>query len=194
VVLLVSSQGFGESIAERVGLGTAFGWLVRLLAWPLLLGLMMTGAAVAYWLAPDVGLPFKWVTPGAVLFAVAAVVTSLLLGVYIGNFGSYNETYGTLGGAVVLLLWFYVTGLIFLLGAEVNALLDEHTHGPVLAERRQAALDAVRKKREKQPANPDALAPPEGGDGDAHPRNGKASPDAVSRDGDKSRVKEHARR
>ena len=201
VVLLVASQGFGESIAENVGMGTAFGWLVRLLAWPLLLALMMLGAAVAYWIGPDVGLPFKWVTPGAVVFAVAAVATSLLLGIYVANFGSYNETYGTLGGAVVLLLWFYVTGMIFLLGAEVNALLDEHAHGPALAERRQAALDGIRKKRERQPDNPDALAPASGeAQGtprepeDAQVRNRVVAADAEGPPAERARVREEARR
>ena len=169
VALVVASQAFGESIAERIGMGAAFGWLVRLVAWPLLLVVIMTGAAFAYWLAPDVELPFKWVSPGAALFGVMGVLTSLLLGVYVANFGSYNETYGSLGGVVVLLLWFYVTGIVFLLGAEVNALIDEHTHGPVLAERRQAAIDAVREKAAEQPENPDALMPPNEDEGQSQP-------------------------
>jgi membrane protein len=173
VALLAGTQGFGHEIAEDLGIGDEFGLIIRLVAWPILLFLIMTGAAFAYWLAPDVDVPFKWISPGAVLFAVGGVATSVLAGLYVANFGSYNETYGSLGGIVVLLFWFYLTSVVLLLGAEFNALLDEHAKGPVLEERQRAAVEAVQDKAEKQPANPDAVIPPEPSRPDA------ASGDAV---------------
>jgi hypothetical protein len=70
-------------------------------------------------------LPFKWLTPGALLFVVTWILGSLAFGWYVSNFGSYNATYGALGGVVVLMIWFYLTAVMLLVGAELNALLAQ---------------------------------------------------------------------
>ncbi len=85
--------------------------------------LIVMAMAFIYWAAPNAALPFRLYTPGAVLFTSAWLVMTYLLGLYVGNLGSYNATYGALGGVVVLLLWLYLTGFLILLGAEVNAAL-----------------------------------------------------------------------
>src|SRR5206468_3904331 len=74
---------------------------------------------------PNVRLPkFKWVTPGSVLALVTWIVASALFAFYVANFGSYNKTYGTLAGAVVFLVWLWITNIALLLGAELNAELE----------------------------------------------------------------------
>ena len=64
---------------------------------------------------------FKWVTPGAIVAVVVWLIASALFAFYVANFGSYDKTYGTLGGVVVLLVWLWITNLALLLGLEMNA-------------------------------------------------------------------------
>jgi membrane protein len=78
--------------------------------------------AVLYHAAPNVQLPgFKWVTPGAILAIVVWIVASALFAFYVANFGSYDKTYGTLGGMVVLLMWLWISNCAILLGMELNS-------------------------------------------------------------------------
>src|SRR5690606_25112208 len=80
-------------------------------------------AAVIYWLLPDAGLKFRWISPGAALFVLGWFAATLGFGWYVSNFGSYNATYGALGGVVILMIWLYVSALMLLAGAEVNAMV-----------------------------------------------------------------------
>ena len=78
--------------------------------------------AVVYRVAPDRDAPrFRWVSVGSLVATLLWVAGSVVFSVYVDNFGSYNQTYGTLAGVVVLLLWMYLTSYIVLLGAEINA-------------------------------------------------------------------------
>ncbi|MBI2767491.1 MAG: YihY/virulence factor BrkB family protein [Chloroflexi bacterium] len=136
VAAMFATQLYARDIADSLGLGAAFAVTLQVARFPILLVVMMTAVALIYWIAPNTGMPFKWVTPGAVAFALAWSVATALFAVYVTNFSSYNGTYGTLGGVVVLLLWFYITSAVMLAGAELNAVLDEEKLGPALAERR----------------------------------------------------------
>jgi membrane protein len=78
--------------------------------------------AVLYWSAPNAKpAGFRWVSPGSVLAVMVWIVASAAFAFYVANFGSYNETYGTLGGVVVFLVWLWITNVAVLLGAELNA-------------------------------------------------------------------------
>ena len=78
--------------------------------------------ALLYHTSPNVKLPgFKWVTPGAIFALVIWLVASLLFAFYVANFGSYDKTYGTLGGLVALLVWFWISNLAILFGHQLNA-------------------------------------------------------------------------
>jgi membrane protein len=78
--------------------------------------------AVLYYASPNVKLRgFKWVTPGSIVAIVIWIVASAAFAFYVANFGSYNKTYGTLGGVIVLLMWFWITNLAILFGHELNA-------------------------------------------------------------------------
>ena len=81
--------------------------------------------AILYYASPNAKLAgFKWVSPGSVLAVVVWIIASALFAFYVANFGSYDKTYGALGGVVVMLMWFWLTNLALLLGLELNAELE----------------------------------------------------------------------
>ena len=94
----------------------------RFAKWPVMLGLVLVIFGVQYYTAPNAKVSgVRWVTGGAVLALLMWVVASIALALYAANFGSYNKTYGTLGGVVVFLTWLWVTNIAILVGAEFNA-------------------------------------------------------------------------
>jgi membrane protein len=93
----------------------------------LFLGLL-AGLAVLYRYAPDrEQAKWTWVSPGAIFAGVLWIIASLLFSIYAANFGTYNETYGALGGIVVVMLWLLLTALAIILGAELNSELERQT-------------------------------------------------------------------
>jgi membrane protein len=83
-----------------------------------------------YHFAPDAEQDWLWITPGAVIGTLLWVLVSLAFKVYVANFADYNATYGAVGGVIVLLLWFYISGLAILVGAELNAEIEHASpHG-----------------------------------------------------------------
>jgi membrane protein len=110
-----------EWIAEQAGLGSLFVTLWTWLRWPVLAILLMLVAALVYYVAPNVDQGFRLITPGAVLAVVIWVIASFGFSIYVANFGNYNATYGSLGGGIVLLFYFYLSSAVLLLGAELNA-------------------------------------------------------------------------
>ena len=99
------------------------------LAWAGFFVLVATAFALIYYFAPDVDQDFVFLTPGSVATTTLWLVGSLAFRVYVVNFGSYNATYGALGGVVVLLIWFYLTSFLLLVGAEINAVVAEKETG-----------------------------------------------------------------
>ncbi len=82
----------------------------------------MVMLALLYYAAPNVKHPrFRWVSPGAVAAVVLWLLASVAFAFYVANFGSYNKTYGTLGGVIVFLTWLWISNIAVLLGAELNA-------------------------------------------------------------------------
>jgi membrane protein len=125
VLGLVVSGPLAEAIGNAVGLGgaavTAFDWG----KWPVLLIVVMIMLAILYFASPNAKLPgFKWISPGSIVAVVIWIVASVLFAFYVANFGSYNKTYGTLGGVVSFLVWMWITNLAVLFGAELNAELE----------------------------------------------------------------------
>jgi membrane protein len=116
------------AVAHAAHLGVAGAFLVQAVRWVLLLGGLLAGLAVLYRYAPDRDEPqWRWASPGAIFAAVAWLVASILFSIYVSNFGSYNETYGSLGAVVVVMLWLYLTALVIILGAELNCELERQT-------------------------------------------------------------------
>jgi membrane protein len=105
--------------------GTVLAQVVR---WLLLLAVMAGALAVLYRIAPDRDAPrFSWVSLGSVVVTVVWAAVSLLFSFYVDNFGSYDKTYGTIAGVIVLMLWLYLTCYLVLLGAEINAEAEHQT-------------------------------------------------------------------
>ncbi|MFI6439907.1 YihY/virulence factor BrkB family protein [Streptomyces sp. NPDC050759] len=117
---------FTGPLAERAGRAVGFGdaaialWGVA--KWPVLLLLVVLMIALLYWAAPNVrGRGFHWISPGSVLATLVWLAASAGFALYAANFGSYNKTYGTLAGAIVFLVWLWLTNLAILLGLEFDA-------------------------------------------------------------------------
>jgi membrane protein len=128
ICIAVGLLGAGELVAQAAGGSSAPGWFSTVAAfarWPLLLILLMTEATVVFRLAPDSRLPWRWVTPGAAVFGLGWLAASFLFVVYVKFAGGYASSYGVIGGVVVILLWLQLTMYALLLGAEINAQLED---------------------------------------------------------------------
>jgi membrane protein len=113
-----------EHVAAWFGMGQVFVWAWQILQWPVVFVLVALGVSLVYYYAPDAEQDFVWLTPGSVLATFLWIAFSLGFKVYVANFTNYNETYGAIGGVIVLLLWFYTSGLAILIGAEINAEIE----------------------------------------------------------------------
>lgn len=116
---------FGEFIAGQLHALNAFHAVWTWLRWPLTAGLVMIVSSLCYWILPAFKHRFQFFTPGALLATGLWLATTWGFTQYVEQFGRYNVTYGSIGGVVVLLLWLYLTGLIFIIGGEVNAVLEQ---------------------------------------------------------------------
>jgi membrane protein len=116
------------AVAQAAHLGVAGAVAVQVVRWVLLLGGLLIGLAVLYRYAPDRDAPkWAWASPGAIFAAVAWLVASILFSIYAANFGSYNETYGSLGAVVVVMLWLYLTARVIIVGGGLNCELERQT-------------------------------------------------------------------
>jgi membrane protein len=122
--LVLLGPTVADYVARATGLGPVFAWTWKVLQWPVVLALVALGAGMVYYFAPDAEQDWVWVTPGSVLATVLWLLASLGFKYYVTNFGAYTETYGAIGGVMVLLLWFYISGLVMLFGAELNAEIE----------------------------------------------------------------------
>ena len=114
-----------EAIASPVGLsGTAVDvWNIA--KWPAMAAIFLLMVAVLYYASPNAKLRgFRWATPGSLVAIVVWIVASAGFAFYVANFGSYDKTYGTLGGLVALLIWFWISNLAILFGHQLNAELE----------------------------------------------------------------------
>jgi membrane protein len=138
VAAVVLSGGVARSIGETVGLSDATVTVWNIVKWPVILVLVVVAVAILYHSTPNVRQPkFRWVSVGAFVAIVVWVIASVGLGLYVSNFGSYNKTYGSLAGVIVLLLWLWITNLALLFGAELDAELERgrELQGGIAAER-----------------------------------------------------------
>jgi len=108
----------GEAVGANDAAVAAWSWG----KWPVLVGIVIVMLAILYYAAPNVKHPsFRLITPGAALAVLIWLVASLLFALYVANFGSYNKTYGSLGAVVVFLVWFWISNLALLVGAEFDS-------------------------------------------------------------------------
>ena len=125
-----------DQLSARFGLSqlTATAW--KVLQWPLAFAIVATGVGLIYYFAPDAEQEWEWITPGAVLATILWLIASLVFKFYVSSFADYNATYGSLGGVIVLMLWFYISAFAILVGAEMNAEIEHASpHGKAPGEK-----------------------------------------------------------
>jgi len=124
-IAVVLTGGIAQKVGDLIGLGSTAVDVWNIAKWPVLLLVVSFMFALLYWAAPNVKHPgFRWISPGGVLAVVAWLIASGAFALYVSNFGSYNKTYGALGGVVVFLVWLWISNIVILLGAEFNAELE----------------------------------------------------------------------
>ena len=112
-------------LANWLGLGSAVALLWALIRWPVILFCVVFSVDLVYHFAPNRRGRWVWITPGSVLATALWIVSSFTFRVYVTNFGDYTATYGAIGGAIVTMLWFYVSSIAILIGAELNGVIED---------------------------------------------------------------------
>lgn len=133
LLLILAGGHVLYSLGRDIGLNTAAFIAIKVLEWALALTFVVFAFAVIYYFAPNVEEQhWYWLTPGSIVGVGLWVLASVGLRLYLHFFNSYTKTYGSLGAVIILMLWFYVTGLAFLIGSQINATIEhaaaEHGH------------------------------------------------------------------
>lgn len=156
MTLILLGPTIAERTADTFGLGAVVEWTWKILMWPVVFLLVSTAIALVYYFAPDAEQDWEWITPGAVISTILWLLASLAFKVYLANFADYNATYGSLGGVIVLMLWFYISAIAILVGAEMNAEIEHASpHGKepgekVPGQRKKLGAAAAREHEERQ--------------------------------------------
>jgi len=138
---VVLTGGLAKAAGDVIGLGDTAVTVWNIAKWPVLLLVVSFMFALLYWAAPNVKQPrFRWVSPGGLVAVVGWLIASAAFAFYVSSFGSYNKTYGALGGVVVFLVWLWISNIVILLGAEFNAELA-----------RERAIEGGMRPEDKEP-------------------------------------------
>jgi membrane protein len=125
LVLILYGGDIAEKIAASYGFGDLFTTLWKVLQWPIVLFFILLSFSLIYFFAPDLkDQDWKWVTPGSMIGVGLWILVSFLFRLYLSFFDSYSATYGSLGAVIILMLWFYLTGLAILIGGEINSEIE----------------------------------------------------------------------
>ncbi len=147
-LLIVFGGPLGEAIADQARLGSAWNWIWSVLRWPLAFAGILLFFALVYYLAPNLHQrDWKWVTPGSVVGAILWLVLSGLFALYTSFSDSYDKTYGSLAGGIILLLWLNYSAMALLFGAELNAELDRQADIHAAGGPRAGLVDHARRTR-----------------------------------------------
>ncbi len=123
-ILVVAGPALAEKVAAWFHLGAAFEWTWKIAQWPVVFGLICLAVALIFYYAPDAEQDWVWLTPGSLVATFLWLAGSLAFRYYVVNFTNYEGTYGAIGGVILLLLWFYLSGLALVIGAEMNAEIE----------------------------------------------------------------------
>jgi membrane protein len=124
-IAVVFTGPLAHKLGGLIGVGSSAVLVWDIAKWPVMLLIVVLVLAVLYYASPNVRQPsFRWVTPGGALAVVAWIVVSAAFAFYVSNFGSYNKTYGALASVVVFLVWLWLTNVVILFGAELNAEIE----------------------------------------------------------------------
>jgi membrane protein len=124
-VMIVVSGPIAEEVGSFLGIGGAALTVWNIVKWPILVALAVTIIAILYHWTPNIRQPkFRWISVGAIVALLVWAVASIGFAFYAANFTSYNETYGSIGGVIVFLLWIWISNVALLFGAELDAELE----------------------------------------------------------------------
>jgi membrane protein len=122
---VVLSGGLAQQVGKVIGVDKGIVDVWNIAKWPVLLLIVSLMFAILYYAAPNVKHPkFAWVSPGGVVAVIIWIVASVAFAFYVSKFGSYNKTYGALGGVIIFLTWLWISNIAVLFGAELNAELE----------------------------------------------------------------------
>lgn len=122
--LILVGPALAQRLADLTSLDRTFVVAWTILQWPLVFALAITGVGLIYYFAPDAEQDLVWITPGAIFATVTWLAASLGFKFYVASMGNYTEAYGALGAVMILMLWFYLSALVILMGAEMNAEIE----------------------------------------------------------------------
>ena len=124
-LLIIFGGALGDAVVRRTGLGNSFKLFWNIARWPIAFGAVLLFNALIYYLAPNLSQRnWRWLTPGSLVAAITWLVLSGLFALYTSYSSSYSRTYGSIAGAIILLLWLNYSSWAILFGAELNAELD----------------------------------------------------------------------
>jgi len=126
LVLIIAGPPIADAVASHLGFGAAFESAWAIVQWPVMLLFVMLVVAAVYYYAPDVRQRFRFISAGAITAVGLWLLFSLLFTLYVDTLARYNTTYGTLAGIVIFLIYLYYSGLILLIGAEMDHVIAEH--------------------------------------------------------------------
>ncbi len=124
ISLILGGGYLSHWIARMIGYGVIFTTIWTVIQWPLVILLMLFAVSMIYYMAPNVSHSWRLITPGSIVAVSLWFISSLAFKWYVENFGTYNAAYGSLAGVIVLMLWLYMSGLVLLIGGEVDAVLE----------------------------------------------------------------------
>jgi membrane protein len=154
LVLILNGGNIADKVAIYFGFGDLFTVVWKVLQWPIVIFFILLSFSLIYFFAPDLkDQDWKWVTPGSLIGVGLWLLVSFLFRVYLGFFDSYSATYGSLGAVIVLMLWFYLTGLAILIGGEINSEIENaaaEKGAPDAKERGEKAPDDDEQKGKKR--------------------------------------------
>jgi membrane protein len=122
--LVVAGPQLADWLAANFGFSSFFVTTWKVLQWPIAFALVVTGIGLIYYYAPDAEQEWVWITPGSLIAAVLWLIGSLGFRFYVVNWGNYEATYGAITGVILLMLWFYLSGLVLIVGAEASAEIE----------------------------------------------------------------------
>src|SRR5215210_4479017 len=124
-ISIVVTGPVAERVGNIVGAGDAAVTVFNIAKWPVIALIVSLIFAFLYYVGPNVKQPgFKWVSPGGVVAVILWVIASAAFAFYVANFGSYSKTYGSMAAVIIFLVWLWITNLVMLLGAELNAEIE----------------------------------------------------------------------
>lgn len=124
-IAVIVTGSLARRVGGVIGVSSAAVTVWDVAKWPAMILFVSLMLSILYYASPNVRQPgFRWVTPGGVFAVLLWILVSAAFALYVANFSSYNKTYGALGGIVAFLVWLWITNVVILLGAELNAEIE----------------------------------------------------------------------